>query len=383
MTSSVPSTKDGVTPLAPGYGAASLGSVLPGAARSLGVDLALPAVELPTAQRICVLLIDGLGERQLAQSELHAPQLTKMHRRVMHAGCPTTTATSMGSFGTGLPPGRHGLTGYVVLDPDRGELFNELTWHADTDPLVWQPYPPVFEQLAEAGVASLAIGNPEFADSGLTRAAHRGAEFMGVRRLHRRVDTAVAALTDPNGPTLVYLYWGEVDAAGHRRGWQSPQWRRALRYADREIGRLAAKLPAGTLLLVTADHGMVDAAALDRVDLAERDDLSVGVRLVGGEPRFAQLYCEPGAGAEVAGRLATELGDRAWVVTRDEAERAGWFGPVDDRVRRRIGDVLVAGRQRFTLVDSRFMTAPERALVGYHGSLTPDEQEIPLAIELL
>jgi hypothetical protein len=372
-----------VTPLVPRYDADSLGALLPGCAKSLGVDLGLPATELPPAQRICVLLIDGLGERQLVASQPHAPALMGMSRRTLQAGCPSTTATSMGSLGSGLPPGRHGLVGYVVKDPDRGELLNELTWHADVDPLAWQPYPPVFQRLADAGIDSLAIGNPEFADSGLTKAAHRGAAFAGVRRLHRRVDTAVAALSDPNGPALVYVYWGEVDAAGHRRGWQSPQWRRALRHADREIGRLAAKLPAGTLLLVTADHGMVDAASVDRIDLAERPELGDGVLMVGGEPRLAQLYCEPGAGPEVAARLGEEIGDRAWVVTRDEAERAGWFGPIEARVRPRIGDVLVAARGLFTFVDARCMTAPERGLIGYHGSLTVDEQDIPLAIELI
>jgi hypothetical protein len=340
---------------------------------------------------VCVVLVDGLGAMLLADGAADAPFLTGLARAggpggcpgTLRVGCPTTTATSMGSFGTGLPPGRHGLVGYVVLDPDRGELFNELTWHADTDPVAWQPHPPVFERLAERGVRSLAVGNPEFDGSGLTRAAHRGSEFVGVRRLHRRVDTAVAALSDPDGPSLVYLYWGEVDAAGHRRGWQSPQWRRALRHVDREVGRLAARLPAGTLLVVTADHGMVDAAAIDRIDLAEEPALAAGVQMVGGEPRFAQLYCEPGAGSEVAGRLAAAVGDRAWVLTRAQAEQAGWFGRVDDRVRPRIGDVLVAARGDFTLVDARFMKPSERALIGYHGSLTPDEQEIPLMVELI
>jgi len=116
--------------------------------------------------------------------------------------------------------------------------------------------------------------------------------------------------------------------------------------------------------------------------LADRPDLSAGIRLVGGEPRFVQLYCEPGTGPGVADRLAIELGDRAWVRTREEAESAGWFGtgPIDDRVRPRFGDVLVAGRGLFTLVDSRWMSPAERGLIGYHGSLTPDEQQVPLII---
>ena len=57
----------------------------------------------------------------------------------------------MGSFGTGLPPGRHGLVGYEVMDPDRGVLLNELRWHPATDPMAWQPHPTVFEELAVGG----------------------------------------------------------------------------------------------------------------------------------------------------------------------------------------------------------------------------------------
>lgn len=366
----------------PDYGTQSLSGVLPGVAAVLGIDTGLPAIELPAANRVCIVLLDGLGERQLGTAARCAPFLSRMQRRVLDAGCPTTTATSMGTFGTGLPPGSHGMAGYLVLDPDRDELLNELKWHPDTDPLAWQPLPTVFEQLAVGGVSSIDVGNPEFDGSGLTVAAHRGAGFVGVKRLHSRVDAAVAALADPAGPRLVYLYWGEIDAAGHRHGWQSQQWRRALQHADREIDRLARALPAGTLLLVTADHGMVDAADVDRIDLADRPDLAGDVRIVGGEPRLAQLYCQPGSADSIAAGLSAELGDKAWVVTLDGAEAAGWFGKITPRVRRRFGDVLVAARGLFTCVDSRVMSASELGLIGYHGSLTPDEQEIPLGIEL-
>lgn len=370
----------GDQPLLADYAQGWLGAVLPGAATALGSPVGLPGIDLPQASRVCVVLVDGLGEHQLVASAEHTKFLSSLDRRVIRAGAPTTTATSMGSFGTGLPPGSHGLAGYSVLDPDRGVLLNELKWHPDTDPLRWQPRETVFQRLAAQGRRTVAIGNPEFDGSGLTIAAHRGAEFIGARRLRRRVDAAITVLTAADGADLVYLYWGEVDAAGHRRGWQSPQWRRCVRHLDRELSRLATKLPAGTLLLITSDHGMVDASSIDRVDLAHHAELCAGVRLIGGEPRLLQLYTEDGAAPEVAARLAASLEDRAWVSTRDEAD--GWFGVIDPRTRARFGDVVVAARGLFTLVDSASMTPPELALVGYHGSLTAAEQEIPLALLL-
>ena len=375
----------GNDPVIPRYDETSLGAVLPGAARSLGVATDLPAVDIPPASKICVVIIDGLGRQLLEQEPASAPFLTSLlpEGRTLTAGCPSTTATSMGTFGTGLPPGRHGLVGYEVMDPDRGVLLNELKWDPATDPIAWQPHRTVFQSLVRAGVRVLQIGNPEFYGSGLTTAALRGGEFVGAKRLHSRVDVAIDALARP-GQSLVYVYWGEVDGAGHVYGWRSREWRRALRSADREFARLASRLPAGTLLLITADHGMLDVPHADRLDVASSPELGHGFGVLGGEGRFAQIYCGPDADPDqvtaVAGRFAEVLGDRAWVCTRDEAVAAGWFGPVDDRVRGRIGDVIVAGIGSFALVDSRTARPQVLKLIGQHGSLTAAEQLVPLLV---
>ena len=371
--------------LAPRYDDTALGALLPGVSASLGHDLGMPAVSLPPADRVCVVLIDGLGHRQLTERARSAPFLRSLlvEDRALVAGCPSTTATSMASFGTGLPPGRHGLVGYEVMDPDRGELLNELRWHPDTDPLAWQPHPTVFQKLAERGVPVTQIGNPEFLGSGLTTAALRGAKFVGLKRLPDRVDAAVDRLREPG---LVYVYWADIDAVGHVHGWRSSQWRRTLRVVDRQMARLARKLPVGTLLVVTADHGMVDVPHIDRLDLATRPGLWSRFRVLGGEGRFAQIYCEPGtppdAVGDLAGQVAQWVGERAVVRTRSAAIGQGWFGPVDDRVGGRIGDVVVAGREPFALIDSRTARPHVLSLIGQHGSLTADEQLVPLLVHV-
>lgn len=366
--------------LVPGYDQRALGALLPGAAAALGHDLGRPAVSLPAAERICVVVVDGLGHRMLLERPRAAPFLSTLMdpEQCLVAGAPSTTATSMASFGTGLPPGRHGLVGYEVMDPDRGELLNELRWHPDTDPLRWQPHPTVFQELAARGVPVTQIGNPEFYGSGLTEAALRGATFVGLTRLRDRVDAAVDRLREPG---LVYLYWADVDSVGHVHGWRSAQWRRTVRALDRELARLSRCLPSGTLLVITADHGMVDVPHAERLDLAAQPGLWSRFRVLGGEGRFAQLYCEPGTPADrvadLARQLADWIGERAHVCTRVAAIDAGWFGPVEDRVRPRLGEVIVAGREPFTLIDSRTARPHTLSLIGQHGSLTPDEQLVP------
>ncbi len=377
-------------PVVPVYGTGTLGAVLPGAAAALGVPTTLPALPFPHAERVCVVLIDGLGAELLAEAAAdgHAPFLAELMAADrpsdlpdwLRVGCPTTTATSMGSFGTGLPPGRHGLVGYRVRDPARGVLLHELQWDPYTDPVDWQPWPTVLGTLAAAGVDVLNIGAEEFAGSGLTAAAFRGGAFVGAVALADRVDTALALLSRP-GPRLAYLYWGAVDTAGHEYGWRSTAWQREVRALDDQMARLAAALPAGTLLVITADHGMVDVPYISRLDIASRPELRRGIALLGGEPRLAQLYCRdeaPAAVARIAARFADAVDGRAWVFTRDEAIEAGWFGPVDDRIVRRIGDVLVAARGDFALIDSATMHERALKLIGHHGSLTEAEQLVPL-----
>jgi hypothetical protein len=78
----------------------------------------------------------------------------------------------------------------------------------------------------------------------------------------------------------------------------------------------------------------------------------------------------------VAARLRDALGSKAWVATRAEAIAADWFGPVDDAVLPRFGDVLVAARKNHAFYVDPDDTA--RRMVGQHGSLTPDETAIPL-----
>jgi len=101
-----------------------------------------------------------------------------------------------------------------------------------------------------------------------------------------------------------------------------------------------------------------------------------GLHLLGGEPRARHLYAEPGAASDVLAAWREVLGDRAWVLSRDEAIKEGWFGPVDDRMAPRIGDVVAAPAGSLALVAMK--TEPrESALFGMHGSLTSSEQLVP------
>ena len=365
----------------PAYDCRSLGDLVPAVAEALGHPLgAAPSgLTLPAASSYVVFLVDGMGTELLRRYAHSAPFLASLldEQESMTAGVPSTTATSLTSLGTGLPPGAHGLVGFTSRIPGTDSLLNALSWDKSVDPVAWQPHPTAFGRLVAAGVTVTAVNKREFRGSGLTVAAHRGAEFVGADRVGERIAGVVAASSQR--PSLTYMYDGDLDWTGHKFGVASSQWLQQLAMVDAEAEQLRETLPPDVRLVVVADHGMIDSPPESRVDVADHPELRDGLALVGGEARFRHLYARGGAVDDVVATWRAHLGSRAEVLTRDEAILRGWFGTVQPGVRPRLGDVVVACTGDTAILSTRDFPY-EATLVGLHGSLTPAEMLIPLLV---
>jgi type I phosphodiesterase/nucleotide pyrophosphatase len=371
----------------PDYGTATLADVLPGIATALGVPVErgdLPpdplglTDALAGARRIAVLLVDGLGADLVRAHPDLAPTLAGLATPAgdLSAPCPSTTPVSLTTLGTGLPPGSHGVLGFVTAVPGEDRTLNHVQWADDPDPAVWMSRRSVFEQVADAGVAVTAVAPYAFRGSGLSNVAYRGARYTGTVGAGDLAALLLESLAAAPR-TLVYGYTAELDLTGHVRGVDSASWRAQLALVDRLVEQVVDGLPDDAALLVTADHGMLDVPAGTRVDLDAHPELTEDVRLLAGEPRARYLHAVPGAEADLLARWQEVLGDRAWVTGRDEAIASGVFGPVDDDLAGRIGDVVALARGTWALTATQREPGPSR-LVGYHGSLTATELAIPL-----
>jgi hypothetical protein len=370
-------------PMLPGYGQNTLADLAESLLASLGVPGERNSLGLPGADRVCLLVIDGMGWDLLRGHRSAAPFLTELAETGcwLTVGFPATTVTSLSSLGTGRPPGQHGLVGYQVRVPGTGRLLNGLRWDKAVDPMQWQPGTTIFERAAAAGVAALRVASGSYQHTGLSVASMRGADYRPASTPGALVARAAAALAErPRGLAMVYT--GDLDATGHAAGCGSPAWRYQLRHVDLLAEQLAAALPSGTLLHVTADHGMVDVPASLRTDADATAQLRHGVATLGGEPRARHVYAAPGAAADVLAAWQETLGEAAWTVSREQAIDEGWFGPVDARVAERIGDVVAAARGSHAVVATA-AEPRESALIGMHGSLTAGDQRVPLLTRLV
>jgi hypothetical protein len=368
--------------VAPAYGTRSLGDVVPAVATAVGVG-GRTGLVLPEGASYVVFLVDGMGARLLERYEHAAPYLSSLLAAGQPgtAGVPSTTATSLTSLGTALTPGGHGIVGFTSRIPGTDQLLNALQWSKDVDPHEWQPHPTAFQSLRSQGMTVTVVNKREFQGTGLTEASQRGADYVGADRAGERIAAAVAASAERC--SLTYLYDGDLDWTGHRYGVASSQWLQQLSMIDAEAEQLRDALPSSVRLLVLADHGMIDSPAESRLDVDEHPEtvsLRDGLALLGGEARFRHLYCHRGAVQDVAATWREVLGERATVLTRDEAIGRGWFGPVSPAVLPRLGDVVVASHGDFAVISTSAFPY-EATLVGLHGSLTPDEMLIPLLVD--
>jgi len=366
-------------PIVPSYGAAALADLSSSLLASLDPEApsAQNVLGLPPTRRACLLIVDGLGWELLRDHPAAAPFLSELARnsRPITAGFPSTTVTSLGSICTGRPPGQHGILGYQVAIPGENRLLNGLRWDASVDPLTWQPLPTVYERATAAGIAAVHVAQGSFRGTGLTVATMRGADFRPANSMGALAAQGATALRD-NDRAFVTVYHGDLDGAGHVFGVASDAWYNQLAHVDKLAEQLAGALPSGTMMYVTADHGMVDISADDKFDVDAHPELRSGLALLGGEPRARHLYARRGAAADVLATWREVLGDRAWVLPRDEAISEGWFGQVDAAMTSRIGDVVAAAGGSLALVATQAEPRESR-LVGMHGSLTPAEQLVP------
>lgn len=413
---------------------AQLREVLGAAALSAGLTLAPPAcdgvITARQAERAAtawgwadgdrppavVVLVDGLGLDMLRERKGHVPTLRRWLAECttgMTGGgegrtcVPSTTAAALTTLGTGAAPAVTGMVGYCVLnpsldrqarglrDPSPADQLCLITWAGNVpQPRTWQDIPTIFERLRfpdgdtsdvgnrssldQSAPMAVTIGPSRFAHSGLTEAGLRGASHLGADAMEARPGLAAQALR--RGVRLVYLYVGELDHAGHAHGWMSAAWLEQLERLDAMLADLQRRVPAGTRIILTADHGMIDTDAEHRVIATDYPELCADVTAIAGEPRFTQLYvpyADPERAEAVAQRWRETLGERArWVSTRDQAHEL--LGPVSSRAHSVLGDVLVAMAGAWVVVDPRVHSPQAMAMPGVHGSLSDAEMRVPL-----
>jgi predicted AlkP superfamily pyrophosphatase or phosphodiesterase len=356
---------------------------MPSIFASLGLTTAHDSIncgQSPTGREL-VFLVDGLGADLVQTYAEVAPSLARMflHSSIT-TSFPSTTATSLATLTTGEMPGTHGMLGYTVQVPrSGGRILNSLKWDERVDPVIWQPVPTLFERATAAGITTTHVAAKRYENTGFTRAVFRGAHYKGANIAADLISETVAALQ--KSPSFVYLYVNDVDSAGHSDGVGSEKWLAALKSVDLLVSELMQKLPKGTRIWLTADHGMINVD--EKVILGKENELLTDIAVIAGEPRMRHLYLSSDSAAakkEVISRWESSLGAKVAMYSRESAVSAGLFGPtVSPDAADRAGDVIAIAQGNLVLLDPE-RADKEGAMIGHHGGDSDIESTVPLLL---
>jgi Type I phosphodiesterase / nucleotide pyrophosphatase len=349
------------------------------------------------ADRVVLVYLDAFGwdflERLTASTALERARgdglLTQLTSQF-----PSTTTAHVATIHSGLPVAEHGLYEWHQLEPGLERLITPLLFcfagdkRRDTlagvlDPAALYPESGFYERLAAAGVDSCAVHPAEIAGSTASSVLLESVRGLAYSSLDEAYGLAARALAAAERAyALVYL--PHVDTLMHDLGPGDPA---ALPTFGAMIDALAGTaFPPGTLVLLTSDHGMTPVDPVRTVYVNEVWPALPGLLATGadGKPlapagscRDLFLHVRPGELARVREGLAERLDGTATVLTTEELVAAGAFDVPGERLRARVGDLVVlprVGEAVYWHEPGRF----DQHLHGQHGGLSPAEMEIPL-----
>ncbi len=363
------------------------GRGLPAAAYPVYPELdALPAATLAQARHIVLLVIDGLGQRTLA-SHPACPELRRHALGTMSSVFPSTTASAITTFMSGLAPAQHALTGWHMHLEEVGQTLAILPLRARAAATRLAPtvlaerlfdHPSLFSRLARE---SWALAPRSIVDSAFNAWHTRGASGLPYETPRQMFAQLAQLLRDARSPRYIYAYVADLDSRAHRFGCASDEAQRTLAELDELFGELVDSVQGSdSWLLVTADHGFIDSPAPHVLCLDDHPRLAgLLARPLCGERRAAYCYVEAEKRAAFEAYVREHLTHCADLRASSELIAAGCFGlpPYHAQLAARVGDYTLLMKDDWTITD--WLPGEKRySLVGVHGGASDAEMTVPL-----
>jgi hypothetical protein len=375
--------------------------------RPLPVDVVGGRWERP--EIVILFVIDGFGWEFFEGYLAKYPALKRFQNEGVASKItsqfPSTTAAHITSINTGLEVGESGVYEWFYYEPlvDRmiapllfsyaGDHEPSTLLKSKLDPAQFYPQRTIYQELQHYGVKSYAMQHAGIAHSPYSQCMLRGAENLPFQQLRQGLEQIITLCKRPlEQPTYIYLYFGDIDSAGHRHGITSPQFADAVESCwktfEEHFWKSLQKIHNKTAIFFTADHGMVPVDPnkthyLNKVFPDITDSLKknrMGDPLVpAGSCRDFFLHVKESQLIPMQRMLTTHLQGIAEVFLTKDLIDQGFFGSTSpsDALLSRIGNLVIlpyAGEGVWWYQKHHF----EQHFHGAHGGLTREEMETML-----
>lgn len=334
------------------------------------------------------ILLDGLG---MAFQDLFPENgfLVNSFKLALPTIYPSTTACVLTSIATLEYPHRHGVTGWYTRIPEKKINVTLLPWKeqiTDTDigdeDLTIDEVITAPSLFKSAGSRVRLLCPSEYSGGKYNLWAHPSGKissYSGVEDCFQKAEEWVRYTDDRE---ILYIYIPDVDSKAHYYGTHSSEVIKKINLIDDELGKFAGNVEKEALLLITADHGLIDIPLERQLVLNKMENV------------WPLLDCYP-TGEAVNPIFHVREGSENEFREKFEKEYQGSFRLLSP------ADLIEFGLLNGCRIDSDLITRfgtfvgialepaavrldfPKRKtkkMIAFHGGLRPEEMVIPLFI---
>jgi hypothetical protein len=358
-------------------------------------------------RRVILVLVDALSLHRLQRwmSDGTAPVWSRLAEQGMLTALtsivPSTTTAVLTSLWSGRSPAEHGIVGYELWLKEYGVVSNmilhtPISFGNDAGSLTKAGFipeqflnlPTLGTHLASYGVRSYALQHRSIMHSGLSQMFFKDVNVHGfMTPAELWVNLRHLVESNPRQKQYFWVYTGQIDHFSHFYHPDDERTAAELEEFSREfeqhfLDKLSPSLRKGTMVLMTADHGMIATQKSATYDLRNHPDLSRLLHILPtGENRLMYLFIRPGQVDNVRSYFEQTWPGQFFFLDPAEAVARGLFGPgkPHPHLSDRLGDLIVVARNNAYL----WWADKENPFVGRHGGLSADEMIVPLlSVEL-
>lgn len=350
----------------------------------------LPANEISGFSNVVLMVIDGLGFEFL-QKNGKGTVFAQHLKGKMTSVFPSTTSAAIPAFMTGLSPQEHGMLGWYVFLQEFGSVVIPLPFVARLDKEVSLqhkiPIEDVFrlDPLADRIKAEpFLVKHKDYCHSAFSVASagkSKRFDFDSRTGFFEQVQKIVSASSKEK--KFVFAYYDVHDSLCHEFGVDSKEVLRHFRELETDFRSFLSSIEGtNTLLIVTADHGLIDIPKEKTISLNAHPELLACLSVPPtGEHRFVYCSVKPEKEKAFVQYVQQNFGSACELFRSSVFARQGFFGRFKEHPQffQRIGDYVLIAKENWGF-DYRPAFSKPHPHVGHHGGLSKEELFVPLIV---
>jgi len=320
-------------------------------------------------KHVVVILLDGLGSNVLKQHLTPMDAFRVYTRKEITSVFPPTTVAATNAFLSGMPPISNGWIGWVQYFPNEDVnnvvFLNQDYYNEDRSIPAglsekYISYESIFQKIKSRN-PSLDVFElyPSF-------------RLDGFASFEAQVEK-IKSIVRESKESLTYCYWIEPDLTEHMYGISSDKTKEMVESLNRTFETLIQEMIEDTIVVVFADHGLVDVEEIYFPDYSDLTDCLI--RLPSIEPRAVNFFVKSGKKREFKKRFNVHFKGKFILFSKRRFKHLLGEGKEHAMIDRFLGDFIGVAIDKYTLRSTKGIP-----FQGHHAGLTTDEMMIPLVI---